>query len=78
MYRLLLSDHSILRSKVLSQASRSFFYANGGEAGISGNTARYCVLSVAGLSIVGFIGLKFLLFDHLSTKRQFLQDTTDL
>lgn len=78
MFRLLLSDHAILRSRVLSQARRSFFYAPGGEVGISGNTARTSILSIIGLTIAGFIGLKFFLFDHLSTKRQFLQDTTDL
>lgn len=65
-------------SQTLCRGSRSFFYENPGEHGISGATMQACLKATLFFTVVQAFAIRHFVFDRMSTKRQFVQDSTDL
>ncbi|EPY34593.1 hypothetical protein STCU_01508 [Strigomonas culicis] len=57
---------------------RSYFYANPGETGISAATLKLCFFITVAFMFVEVVGMRIYVFNQLSTKRQFVEDSTDL
>lgn len=67
-----------LATAVTATPTRGYFYANVGEVGISASTMK-CLLTLTLTSMVMMsVYIKVYVFDYLGTKKQFVEDTTDL
>ncbi|CAD2215631.1 hypothetical protein AGDE_01346 [Angomonas deanei] len=75
MFRRLTSVAS--RGLTPATARRSFFYANPGEVGISASTMVAILGATLTFIVFEVIGLR-LTVDNYSTKRQYVEDSTDL
>ncbi|KAG5493638.1 hypothetical protein JIQ42_02011 [Leishmania sp. Namibia] len=66
------------RSGAARSGARTYFYANCGETGISGATMQTLLKVTLACCVVQVFAIRHYVFDRLGTKKQFLEDSTDL
>ncbi|KAG5469491.1 hypothetical protein LSCM1_02713 [Leishmania martiniquensis] len=69
---------ALARSGAASSGARTYFYANCGETGISGATMQVILKVTLACCVVQAFAIRYYVFDRLGTKKQFLEDSTDL
>lgn len=57
---------------------RFYFYACPGETGISGATMKSCLTWTIGFMVLSSYGIRHFVFNARGTKKQFVNDSTDL
>lgn len=78
MLRRLASNGALAKSLSLRSPARTYFYANVGESGISASTMKACLKITLTFIVLESVFIKYYVFDHYGTKRQFVEDSTDL
>lgn len=76
MFRRLAVNSALTRS--LTTPARTYFYANVGESGISAATLKACLKITLTLIVCEAFFIKWYVFQHLGTQKQFVEDSTDL
>lgn len=69
---------SLAGSRVACPGARTYFYANCGETGISGATMQALLKVTLACCVVQMVGIRYFVFLRLTTKNQFVEDSTDL
>ncbi|KAG5495181.1 hypothetical protein JKF63_02236 [Porcisia hertigi] len=73
-----LGQKSIAGSRAACSGARTYFYANCGETGISGATMQALLKLTLACVVVQTFAIRYFVFERLSTKKQFIEDSTDL
>ncbi|CAJ1035373.1 hypothetical protein NXY56_006248 [Leishmania guyanensis] len=65
-------------SRAVCSGARTYFYANCGETGISGATMQVMLKVTLACCVVQVFAIRHFVFNRLGTKKQFIEDSTDL
>ncbi|KAK7201389.1 hypothetical protein NESM_000201400 [Novymonas esmeraldas] len=73
-----LALRSVASGRVALPGARTYFYANCGETGISGSTMQSLLKVTIACTIVQAYAIRHYVFLGMTTKNQYVDDSTDL
>ncbi|CAG9580794.1 conserved hypothetical protein [Leishmania major strain Friedlin] len=73
-----LALQSVAGRRAVCSGARTYFYANCGETGISGATMQVLIKLTLACCVVQICAIRYFVFQRLTTKNQFVEDSTDL